>query len=177
MNSKKKPQELTEKQARFVKLLTDNHKLHKSQHLKPGVFYVEAGYSAKYPNQGVAPLLQKQHIQDAIVRICPDYYANKRTVIVEDAPTTDAELSEAELKRWSTTSAQAAYNYAKFMADKEQSGALDDTVERCLLSPFLSEAELDLMSEDTPQDVVVATLADRPEAQKDENAKENDDCE
>jgi hypothetical protein len=154
---------LTDKQQKLVVLLANNHKLHEAQRVSRGVIYTQAGYSSINPDQGVASAIRKKHIQSALLRLDPSFFDGKGTSRMPSEAQTPSDEAEANLKLWSGRSSQGANNYALYLLKKKEAGIIEQAVDRVLLSPFLSEAELDAFDEAIPQDVVVATLADRPD--------------
>jgi len=157
---------LTDKQKNLITMLIDNHKLHKTQRIAQGAVYLNAGYKNNNPAQAVASEIRKDHIKATILSRCPDFYGGRAS---EDAPDSPQEQAEEHMRMFASESSQGANNYALYLLKKKEAGIIEQAVDRVLLSPFLSEDELDAFDEAIPQDVVVATLADRPD--EDANAE------
>ena len=150
---------LTEKQERLCQALVANKKLHPAQRLTPGAVYNSSGYSNCRPTQAVALEVRKPHIRARIEYLFPAYFEDKNA---DTEPVDEREWAKANLREWATTSGENAHKYASYLQKDKEAGMIEQTVERVILSPFLTEAELDDMRDNRPQDVVVAAMNNRP---------------
>ena len=143
---------VTEKQEKLCHLVIQNEQTPDQERLKDAELYALAGYSSKTPRRHVAVELQKEHIQSRLSYL-------RAVSKGETPPTDDGIISDTELEKilckHAKNNAQAAAKLAEIRMKREATGGGMD-VTALLLSPFLSESELDQMRDDKPQDVVVA---------------------
>ena len=170
MTTKRK---LSPEQKHFCRMIAENSLKHPAERVSVGALYLEAGYQSKTPAQHGATAIRKPHLEKEIARLT--------ALLKGEQPPDDANQSEAQwayenLKKLAPKSPSAAAQLLEHHRKKEADGGGVDVVP-VLLSPFLTEQQLDEFRSATPQDVVVATEHKPPEVDKCENAKENDDCE
>jgi hypothetical protein len=141
---------LTEKQEAFCDLFASGKSATDS--------ILQAGYATRNPGVMGAQELAKPHIQRKIKWLCDHKYeAAVPDAAIPDTGILNDEQLEQILCQHAKSNPMAAGKLADIRLKRQSHGEGIDTVP-LLLSPFLSDYDLDLMRDERPKGVEVATL-------------------